>query len=177
MKILYVTNRADWRKWLEKNFNKEKEVWLIYYKKNTNKPSILYDDSAEEALCFGWIDSIIKRIDEDKYARKFTPRTNTSKWSEENKERVKKLIKAGRMTKMGLAKIEESSLNKKQESPLQKLKRDFIIPEYLKQALMKNKKAWDNFNNLAPSYKRMYVGWVDSAKKEEIRIKSVSKKQ
>jgi uncharacterized protein YdeI (YjbR/CyaY-like superfamily) len=173
MKYLYVSNRQLWRKWLKNNHNKEKEIWLVYYKKHTEKPSISYDDSVEEALSFGWIDSIIKRIDDKKYARKFTPRTNTTKWSEENKERVRKLIKQGRMSKIGLNKIDAKTLNKKELSPMQQLKENFAVPKYLKQALIKNKKARNNFNGLAPFYKRMYIGWIDSAKKEETRAKRI----
>src|SRR5256885_14789235 len=104
-KTLYVTSRDDWRAWLEKNHETEKEVWLIYYKKHTNRPRIPYDDAVEEALCFGWIDSIVQKIDDERYAQKFTPRKSSSKWSESNKRRVRKLLQEGRMTQAGLAKI------------------------------------------------------------------------
>ncbi len=173
MKTLYVKNRKSWRKWLEKNHSQHNEVWLIYYKKHTQKPSIPYNDSIEEALCFGWIDSIIKRIDGETYARKFTPRTNTVKWSEENKVRIRKLIRQGRMTKIGLSKINATILKKKQLSPMQKLQKNFAIPDYLKQALMKDSKVWDNFNKLAPSYQRAYIGWIDSAKKDDTRQRRI----
>lgn len=104
-KTLYVTNRDDWRAWLNKNHKTEKEVWLIYYKNHTGKPTIPYDVAVEEALCFGWIDSIVKRIDDERYMQKFTPRKTNSNWSELNKKRVKKMIKEGRMTEAGMAKI------------------------------------------------------------------------
>ena len=103
-KTLYVTDRADWRAWLERHHKSESEVWLIYYKKQTGLPRIPYDDAVEEALCFGWIDSIVKRIDDEKFAQRFTPRKAKSNWSELNRERVKKLIKEGRMTEAGRAK-------------------------------------------------------------------------
>jgi uncharacterized protein YdeI (YjbR/CyaY-like superfamily) len=173
MSLLYISNRQAWRNWLIKNYDKVKEVWLVYYKQHTQKPSIPYDDSVEEALCFGWIDSIIKRIDDEKYARKFTPRTNTLKWSEENKERVRKLIKQGRMTKIGLSKIDQVMLNKKEETFRDKLKKNLVIPQIIKKGLMADRKAWDNFNKLAPSHKRNYIGWIISAKKEETRSKRV----
>ena len=89
-KTLYITNRDDWRKWLEKNHDKEKEIWLIYYKKNTKKTRIPYDDAVEEALCFGWIDSTVKRLDEEKYAQKYTPRNTNRIWSELNKNEFRK---------------------------------------------------------------------------------------
>ncbi len=106
-KTLYVTNRKEWRKWFSKNYDKEKEIWLIYYKKTTGKPTISYNDAVEEALCFGWIDSIEKGIDRETFAGRFTPRKEKSNLSESNKERIKKLIKEGKMTKAGLEKIKD----------------------------------------------------------------------
>ena len=93
MKQLYVTNRDEWRDWLSRHHATETEVWLIFYKKETCKPTIFYEAAIEEALCFGWIDSIIKKIDATRYARKFTPRKDNSKWSALNKKRAKKMIK------------------------------------------------------------------------------------
>ena len=102
-KMLYVTNREKWRKWLEKFHDKEKEIWLVNFKKGSRKLSIPYNDAVEEALCFGWIDGIEKGIDDEKFAQRFTPRKSKSRWSDSNKERVKRLIKDGKMTKAGLA--------------------------------------------------------------------------
>lgn len=104
-KTFYPKSREKWRKWLSKNYNKEKEIWLIYYKKTTGKPSIPYNDAVEEALCFGWIDSIEKSIDSERFAGRFTPRKPKSGWSKSNIERVKNLIKEGKMTQFGLAKF------------------------------------------------------------------------
>jgi uncharacterized protein YdeI (YjbR/CyaY-like superfamily) len=173
VKTLYVKKREVWRKWLERKYDKEKEIWLIYYKAHTKKPSIPYNDSVEEALCFGWIDSIIKRIDDEKFARKFTPRTNINKWSESNKERIRKLIKEGRMTEMGFAKIDQTTLNKKEETFRDKLKKTLVIPLNIKKELMSNTMAWENFNNLALSHKRQYIGWIISAKKEKTQMSRV----
>jgi uncharacterized protein YdeI (YjbR/CyaY-like superfamily) len=97
-KTLYVTNRTDWRSWLRKHHDREKEIWLIYYKQLTGKPRIPYEDAVEEALCFGWIDSTVKRLDQERYAQKFTPRRANSHWSVLNKKRAKKMIQAGKMT-------------------------------------------------------------------------------
>ena len=165
---LYVTNRDDWREWLRKNYATKKEVWLIYYKKHTGKPSISYDDSVEDALCFGWIDNLIKRIDDEKFVRKFTARKAKSKWSEANKKRARKMIKEGKMTEVGLAKIREAKKTGEwfKTAPA---KKELVIPPYMKEALAKNKKALENFNDLAKSYKRQYVGWISSAKREETR--------
>ena len=78
MKTLHVTKRREWRAWLQANGGKEKEIWLVFYKKHTGKARLAYDDAVEEALCFGWIDSIVKRLDEERYAQKFTPRNRGS---------------------------------------------------------------------------------------------------
>ena len=107
-KMLYVAKREKWREWLEKFHDKEKEIWLVFYRKNSGKQSISYEIAVEEALCFGWIDSIEKGIDSKKFAQRFTPRKPKSQWSESNKERVRKLIKEGKMTKSGLKVIKES---------------------------------------------------------------------
>jgi uncharacterized protein YdeI (YjbR/CyaY-like superfamily) len=171
--ILYITNRSDWRSWLEKNQDTKKELWLIYYKEGTGKPSIPYEDSVEEALCFGWVDTIVKRLDDEKYARKFVPRKSGSRWSESNKKRAEKMIKEGKMTETGLARVREAKESGewfKARFP----KKGLIIPSYVQKALASNEKAFENFTKLAPSYKRNYVGWVDSAKREETRTKRLA---
>jgi uncharacterized protein YdeI (YjbR/CyaY-like superfamily) len=172
MNTLYISNRAGWRKWLKKNHDKTKDVWLVYYKRHTKKPSVPYDDSVEEALCFGWIDGIIKRIDDERYARKFTPRTNITKWSLSNKKRLTRMIRQGKMTKIGLDKVDEETLNKK-DSDVPEHRKKIIIPRYLKHALIGNNIAWNNFNNLAPSHKRNYLGWITAAKKDETRQRRI----
>ena len=166
-KTLYVTSRAEWRAWLTKHYQSETEVWLIYYKKHTGQPRISYDHAVEEALCFGWIDSIVKRIDDEKFAQKFTPRRDGTKWSALNKRRLRKLIREGRMTEAGLAKIDLVMLG--EEAQAKQSKGDLDIPRFVKQPLMANAKAWENFRNLAPSHRRHYIGWIMDAKKEETR--------
>jgi uncharacterized protein YdeI (YjbR/CyaY-like superfamily) len=167
-KTLHVTNREDWRAWLKENHDKEQEVWLIFYKKHTGKPVIPYDDAVEEALCFGWIDSIIKRMDDEKFSRKFTPRKADSKWSELNKKRVKKMIQQGRMTEAGVVLINAAKKSGKWEEVISQPK-ELNIPPGIKDAISANKKAWENFNQLAPSHQRQYIGWITTAKKEETR--------
>lgn len=165
---LYLASRNAWRTWLGHNHDSAKEVWVIYHKKHTGKPSIPYDDSVEEALCFGWIDSIIKRIDDEKFARKFTPRTAKSIWSEANKKRARKMIKDGKMTEAGLAKIREAEKSGEwSRTPL--VRKELVIPPFIKAAFVGNEKALENFSNLAMSYKKQYVGWITSAKREETR--------
>ena len=96
-KTIYVTDRNAWRTWLEENYDKEKEVWLIFPKKASGKPRIPYNDAVEEALCFGWIDSRVKRIDENSYAQRFTPRNPKSTYSQANIERLRELVRLGKV--------------------------------------------------------------------------------
>jgi len=129
-KTIYVKNREVWRQWLEKNHNKEKEIWLIYYRKSTGKPRVEYNDAVEEALCFGWIDSIEKGIDKERFAQRFSPRKPKSNWSEMNKERVRRLIKEETMTPGGIAAFKG------------KLDEKLRIPEDILKLLKADKKIW-----------------------------------
>ena len=167
---LHLSNRNEWRAWLEKNHVTKKEVWLTYYKKHTGKPSIPYEDSVEEALCFGWVDSIIKRIDDEKCARKFIRRRDRSRWSEFNKKRAERMISEGRMTEAGMARVDDAKKSgewfKSNVIP-----KSLIVPAFIEEGFSKNKKANENFNKLAESYKRLYIRWISSAKQEETRLK------
>jgi len=99
---IYFQNRTEWRTWLKKNHSSEKEIWIIYYKKHTANTRIPYEDAVEEAICFGWIDSTVKRMDDERFMQKFTPRNKKSSWSEHNIRRAEKMIQEGRMTEFGL---------------------------------------------------------------------------
>ena len=172
---LYITDRNEWREWLKKNYRNKQEIWLIYYKKHTGKPRIPYDDAVEEALCYGWIDTTVKRIDEDKYLQKFCPRKKGSMWSKLNKQRVEKMIRAGKMRKPGMDKVDEAKKNGEWDAAYA-VKDDIHMPPGLKEALRKNRKAEENFYNFAPSYRRNYIRWVADAKRDETmnrRIKEV----
>ncbi|KYK23480.1 hypothetical protein AYK24_07495 [Thermoplasmatales archaeon SG8-52-4] len=169
---LYLTNRKDWRAWLEKNYDKKKEIWLIYYKKHTKKKTIPYDDAVEEALCFGWIDSTVKRIDDEKHVQRYTPRNLNSIWSENNIARVKKMIKEGKMKKEGLEKYNYGMKNNL-IAPLTDKK--IKTPEDFQKALKNNDKAFENFSSLAPSYKIMYIYWILGAKRKETRERRIKK--
>ena len=173
MKTLDVKTREKWRRWLEKNCAKETLVWLVFHKKHTGKPCIEYDAAVEEALCFGWIDSIVKKLDEQRYARKFTPRRPASQWSESNKRRVASLIEQGLMTKRGLVKVEqakESGLWERSDRPEISLQ----VPTELKKALLKNRKARAFFDGLAPSCQKQFIGWIATAKRQETKDRRVS---
>ena len=167
---LHVTSREDWRSWLQKNHDSEKEIWLVYYKKHTGQPRVLYNDAVEEALCFGWIDSIVKTIDDETYMQKFTPRKAKSNWSDSNKKRVARLINSGEMTSAGLTPIETARANGCWDKVIAST-RSIEMPAELKEALCANNEAREFFTGLSQSCKRQYMGWIGSAKKPETRQK------
>jgi uncharacterized protein YdeI (YjbR/CyaY-like superfamily) len=171
-KALYLTNRDDWRAWLKKNFDKKKEIWLIYYKKHTKIPTIPYDEAVEEAICFGWIDSTVRRIDDEKHMQKYTPRNLKSIWSPYNVIRAKKMIKQGKMTKIGLEKFKYAKNNDKFVSYK---KETLVIPKDFMDALKKETPADKNFINFAHSYKLAYVEWINNAKKLPTRQRRIIK--
>ena len=167
-KTITPKNGIEWRKWLEKNHNHEQEVWVVYYKSASGKKGIDYETSVEEALCFGWIDSIIQKIDEEKYARKFNPRRMDSNWSETNKRRVAKVIAEGRMTEAGMAKVTFDASKVDLSKPKAKKSRPPLeIPDKIKQALKPYPKVWDALQKLPPSHRRNYTLWLMDAKKPE----------
>jgi uncharacterized protein YdeI (YjbR/CyaY-like superfamily) len=169
-KTIYLKNREAWRAWLEKHHDREKEIWITFYKKHTGKPCVSYNDAVEEALCFGWIDSIVKRIDEEKYAQKFSVRKESSAWSDSNRKRVQKMIEEGRMTDAGRAKLSEAFY---QPQPKQERKK-FSMPSDLKAALNANPQARENFARFAPGYQQNYFHWIITAKREETRTRRIA---
>ena len=173
MKEIYFATRAKWRNWLERNHAKESGIWLVFYKKATGKQTLSYDEAVEEALCFGWIDSIIKRLDEERYATKLTPRKPGSHWSKSNKRRVEILMSKGLLAEPGLARVreaKESGLWEKAERPRVTLE----VPEELAQALAKSKKADAFFEELAPSDRKQFIGWVALAKRQDTKERRVA---
>ncbi|MEO5565028.1 MAG: YdeI/OmpD-associated family protein [Chitinophagaceae bacterium] len=170
-KTFYPKSRKAWRQWLEKNHSKSPGVWMVSYKKETGKPGVHYADAVEEALCFGWIDSIKNKLDEEGAIQKFSPRKPKSTWSELNKTRIKKLIEDGQMTAAGLSKIEEGKKNGSWNSlDVSNSHTDAgTLPADLEKAFSKNKKALENFKAFAPSYRRRFLFWIDSAKQKETR--------
>ena len=170
MKTLHVTTREAWRAWLAEHHESETEVWLVYAKQHTGQPRIPYDDAVEEALCFGWIDSIVRRLDDDFYAQKFTPRKAKSDWSEPNLRRYAELLKAGRIAPPGLAKGPPAGVKAK-KAPGARAAEAETVPETIEKRLRTNEQAWKNFQNLAPSYRRLYILWIQDAKREETRHK------
>ncbi len=173
-KTFEVPDAREWQAWLKQNHDKEKEIWLIHYKKHSGKCGFTYDEAVEAALCFGWIDGIMKIIDDEKHIIRYTPRRKRSIWSELNRKRVKKLIEEGRMTEFGMAKIREAKDNGEWD-------RAFVhddiakLPDDLFSALQKDKKAFNNFEKLSPSNKKQFVWWINDAKREETRQRRIEK--
>src|SRR2546425_6640143 len=155
---LYAKDRRQWRSWLARHHKTAAEIWLIYYKKHSGKPRIPYSDAVEEALCYGWIDSITKPVDEDRWAQRFSPRRPSSRLSEMNRERVRRLIAARRMTKAGLARIahvfdHESDTKRKLE---------WRVPPGILAALKQERATGKNIPAVPQAYKQNPVGWVDA---------------
>ena len=164
-KTLYVTNRRQWRSWLSKNHKTAKEIWLIYYKKHSDRRRIPYNDAVEEALCYGWIDSLTKPRDKESWVQRFSPRKSKSVISEMNKERVRRLIKSGKMTRFGLESIQHH-MNKQigKASNVRKLNR-FVLPSDILELLKADPVVWKNFRRFPESYKHIRIGWIDGARK------------
>jgi uncharacterized protein YdeI (YjbR/CyaY-like superfamily) len=162
MKTLDAHTVERWRQWLQANHDSESEVWLIFHKKHTGKESVAYKDALDEALCYGWIDSLIKRIDDDRYARKFTPRKPGSNWSSINIRRYNELKAAKRLAAPGLARSPDGS-------PVVDMPRPTSVPAYIEKAIRRDARAWTFFGTLPPSSRRLYINWIDSAKRETTR--------
>ena len=170
---LKFTNRDEWRLWLTENHDKSKGAWLLTGKKNSKRALLCYEDAVEEALCFGWIDGIVKKKDAETFLQWYAPRTKRSIWSVSNKRRVEKLIAEGRMTEAGLRKIEEARRNGNWEQTLGTPKD--VIPKDFQKALDSNKKAKQFFLSLSKTNRYMYVYWISSAKKETTRQQRIAK--
>lgn len=146
---LYVTKRRDWRNWLKKNFKTEREIWLIYPKKATGKPRIEYNEAVEEALCFGWIDSINKRFDIEHTAQRFSPRKPKAKYSQANIERLRYLVEKKKV------------INEVAETLDDVLNQEFVIPPDIMKAIKSNKEAWKNFQIFSGAYIRIRIAFID----------------
>jgi uncharacterized protein YdeI (YjbR/CyaY-like superfamily) len=165
MKPLFFKSQTDFRKWLEKNHAKEQELLIGFYKKNSGKPSITYPEALDEALCFGWIDGVKKRLDDDAYEQRFTPRKPTSIWSNINCGHVERLKKSGRMTPAGLTAYALRDPKKTGVYSFENRPRE-LSSEY-KKIFQANKKAWEFFEQQPAGYKRLMIFRVMEAKQEE----------
>jgi len=170
----FFRDRKEWRKWLEKNSNSADEMWMIIYKKHSGRKSIPYVDAVEEALCFGWIDGKIKRVNDEYFIQRYTPRRKGSRWSRYNIERVGKLIKEGKMTPAGL-----DAYNVIFTRPGliydNRASGDPVTPADLEAAMKENITAYNNYQRFSLSARRMYIDWLNEAKKAETRARRILK--
>ena len=182
---LLARDAAAWRAWLREHHDKVGELWLAYYKKHTGKRSVTYPEALDEALCWGWIDGMIRRIDDERYMQRWTPRKNPKGWSAVNLAHARRLIAAGRMTPAGL-RVLGVPLDVPGEDGecLAKAQRrnggkgagtdEVPVPEFIARAIARNRAAAAFFARLAPGHRRRYVGWVLDAKREETRARRLA---
>ncbi|HXW95883.1 MAG TPA: YdeI/OmpD-associated family protein [Nitrososphaerales archaeon] len=163
---------AGWVHWLREHHLDRQGVWLIFHRQNTGTKSISYSESLDGALAYGWIDSIIRKLDDTRYARKFTPRRPGSVWSKSNSERVQELLRQGKMTRWGLDAYEKRN---GEVSLLERFsKGEVAVPAEFEAALRLNQRAWKNYQRMAPSYRRRYLLWISGAKRPETRRKRIA---
>jgi uncharacterized protein YdeI (YjbR/CyaY-like superfamily) len=168
VKTFLAQTPDQWRQWLDEHHDSESEVWLIFYKRHTGVGSIAHSDALDEALCFGWVDSLVKRLDESRYAIKFTPRNVDSRWSTMNRNRYAALKAAGRLKPSG---INRAPTDRSYGQRPPRFQMPSTLPRYIQAALRKQPAARRYFEELPPSHRRRYVGWIESAKREETKVR------
>lgn len=168
MKTLSARSVDDWRRWLDEHHDSESEVWLVFHKQHTGVASIDYKDALDEALCVGWVDSLIKRLDDRRYARKFTPRRADSRWSAVNRKRYAELEAAGRLKPAG---IERPPTARGYDARSARLPLPSTLPPYVQAAFRKHPRARRYFDALAPSHRRRYLAWIESAKRDDTKLR------
>ncbi len=156
---LYLVDRKEWRLWLQDNFEKENEIWLVYPRKSSGKPRIIYNDAVEEALCFGWIDSIVKTLDNEHTIQRFSKRKPKSTYSQANKERLKWLAEKNMLSSSVFAEVKNV------------IEEQFVFPADILTSIRNNKLAWDHYKKLSESYKRIRVAYIDAARKRPEEFK------
>jgi uncharacterized protein YdeI (YjbR/CyaY-like superfamily) len=168
MKTLLVRTLDQWRDWLTEYHASESEVWLIFHKRHTLVESIADKDARDEALCFGWVDSLVKRLDDRRYALKFTPRRVDSRWSAVNRKRYGELKADGRLKPPGLA---HPPTDRGYGPRPPRLAMPLRLPAYIRAALRNHPTAMRHFDALAPSQRRRYYAWIESAKREQTKLR------
>jgi uncharacterized protein YdeI (YjbR/CyaY-like superfamily) len=172
IETFYPKSRQEWREWLQNNYDKKTSVWLIYNKKKSNIPTVSYGEAVDEALCFGWIDSTAKPLDDEKYMQFFSKRKAKSVWSKINKDKIDRLTKEGLMTKAGFESVETAKQNG--SWTILDDAEALIIPVDLEIAFQKRQNASNYFFNLSRSDKRNILQWLTLAKREETRQKRIA---
>ncbi len=171
MNEFYPRSKAEWRRWLEGHHASEDSVWLIYYNKASGQPSLKWSDAVDEALCFGWIDSVHRKRDKDSSIQFFSKRKAKSTWSRVNKNKIEVLIAEGKMMPAGYASIELAKQNGSWE--ILDAVEDLTIPEELQKAFNKNKKAEEFFHAQSKSIRKATLQWLIMAKRPETRAKRI----
>lgn len=168
---LYFKTHTEWRSWLDQHHNSSNGVYLILYKVESNKPSMRWEEAVQVALCYGWIDSTVKKIDHERRRQYFCPRNPKSAWSKLNKSYIEQLITKNLMHQSGLKKIK----NAKQDGSWIVLDdvENLVIPEDLQTIFNKNNIAYENYQNFAPSYRKSYLYWLNQAKRKETRLNRI----
>lgn len=168
----YFKNSKEWRKWLAENHASSKGVELIFYKVGSEFESMRWEDAVQVAICYGWIDSTVRKIDDHRRKQVFTPRNAKSVWSKLNKTYIEKLTADNLMHESGLAKIQQAKSNGSWES-LDAVE-SHLIPKDLEAAFAQNKTAYTNYQNFSPSYRKSYLYWLNQAKREETRATRIA---
>lgn len=174
MSPIFFEYRNEFCTWLEENHDTAEELWVGYYKANAERSGIGYGESVEEALCFGWIDGLIKGIDDETYTRRFTPRSPDSKWSKANKQRIEAMIEAGKMTPAGMELV-EAAKESGEWADAYRLADDHEIPAELEAALRENETAWKNFQNFSNTDQHAFIAAVEEAKTDETKQKRIER--
>ncbi len=169
---VFFKDSAEWRRWLRENHAKSSEIWILTYKKHTRRQCLNYEDALEEAICYGWIDSRMRRIDDESHMWRFAPRKPNSIWSMSNRRRAERLINVGRMAGPGIVKIDAAKKSGKWYEAYRPSKPP-RMPTCLKEALTQDEHAWKNFQAFAGSYRHTYIHWVLAAKRRETRDKRI----
>lgn len=174
MNPIFFASRNEFRTWLEEHHDTAEELWVGYYKVDAERSGIGYGESVEEALCFGWVDGLIKGIDDEAYTRRFTPRRPDSKWSKANKERVEAMIEVGKMTQAGLELV-EAAKESGEWADAYRLADDHEIPAELEVALRENETAWENFQNFSNTDQHAFIAAVEEAKTDETKQRRIER--
>jgi uncharacterized protein YdeI (YjbR/CyaY-like superfamily) len=174
MDPIFFESHNEFRSWLEEHHDTAEELWVGYYKADAERSGIGYGESVEEALCFGWIDGLVKGIDDETYTRRFTPRSSDSKWSKANKERVEAMTEAGKMTPAGMELV-EAAKESGEWAGAYRLADDHEIPAELEAVLRENETAWENFQNFSNTDQYAFIAAVEEAKTDKTKQKRIER--
>ncbi|MGA1866112.1 MAG: YdeI/OmpD-associated family protein [Thermoplasmatota archaeon] len=170
----FARDREEWRKWLSTHHDEKKEVWLVLYKKHIEEECVSYDDAVEEAVCFGWIDGTLNRIDDTSHMIRFTPRKSSSIWAGSNLDRARRMIDQGKMTEAGF-----KAYNARDHTYIPPSVnyggRKVKVPDHFEKELRSDPSVWERFRSFPPSHKNQYIGWIEMAKKEETKRRRAKK--